>query len=111
MHGSHARIFLLSFRSYPNIDVEFKVAGDASALTESEPVRVEVALVRELPPTPAGAAPPTTVHAPRFPVPKEEGWWVALGDPKNGTLIAIKRLSFQVRCAAGIQTKPWSGAQ
>jgi hypothetical protein len=32
-------------------------------------------------------------QAPRYPKEKLEGWWVVLGDQKNNTLLAIKRVT------------------
>jgi pre-mRNA-splicing helicase BRR2 len=36
-----------------------------------------------------------SVHAPRFPKPKEEGWWVVIGDSFTDKLLAVKRVAFQ----------------
>ncbi|XP_041463235.1 activating signal cointegrator 1 complex subunit 3-like [Lytechinus variegatus] len=33
-------------------------------------------------------------HSPRFPKPKDEGWWLVLGDVDNKDLLAMKRLGF-----------------
>ncbi len=35
----------------------------------------------------------TPVPAPRFPVRKEEGWWLVVGDTKANSLLAIKRVT------------------
>jgi hypothetical protein len=32
-------------------------------------------------------------YAPKFPKTKDEGWWLVIGDPSVGELIALKRLS------------------
>ena len=32
-------------------------------------------------------------YAPKFPKPKDEGWWLILGVPDTGELVALKRLS------------------
>lgn len=33
-------------------------------------------------------------HAPRFPKHVEEGWWLVLGEEKEGELLALKRIRF-----------------
>jgi pre-mRNA-splicing helicase BRR2 len=35
------------------------------------------------------------VIAPYYPQKREEGWWVVIGDPKNNSLLSIKRLTLQ----------------
>jgi len=33
-------------------------------------------------------------YTPRFPKPKDEGWWLVLGNVDSGELLALKRLPF-----------------
>eukprot|EP00666_Eupelagonemidae_sp_cell4sb_P012363 gene12363-17088_t len=33
------------------------------------------------------------VYSPRFPKPKDEQWWIILGDPATGELLALKRIN------------------
>lgn len=35
------------------------------------------------------------VHAPRFPKPQYESWWLVLGDPATDELLALKRVSMR----------------
>jgi hypothetical protein len=35
------------------------------------------------------------IHAPRFPKPQYESWWLILGDPANDELLALKRVSMR----------------
>lgn len=35
------------------------------------------------------------MHAPRFPKPQYESWWVVLGDPDTDELMALKRVSMR----------------
>lgn len=39
------------------------------------------------------------VIAPFFPQKREEGWWVVIGQPKQNTLISIKRVTLQQKTA------------
>ena len=32
------------------------------------------------------------IFAPRFTKPKDEGWWVVIGDPQRNELVAVKRI-------------------
>jgi len=78
---------------YPNIDLNFEVE-DADEIASGDAVSVVVQLQRE------GVDEMTTVpkvHAPRFPKPKEEGWWLVIGDPKTNTLLSIKRITLQLK--------------
>lgn len=35
------------------------------------------------------------VYCPKFPKGKDEGWFLTLGDPYNGELIALKRCAYR----------------
>eukprot|EP01012_Entosiphon_sulcatum_P019666 TRINITY_DN24576_c0_g2_i5.p2 TRINITY_DN24576_c0_g2~~TRINITY_DN24576_c0_g2_i5.p2 ORF type:complete len:511 (-),score=149.36 TRINITY_DN24576_c0_g2_i5:115-1647(-) len=80
---------------YPNIGVEYRLADRVAeeGAEEGQSITVQVALERE---HEEGAEPLRSaprVYAPLFPKPREEGWWVVVGDPKTNQLFAIKRLS------------------
>ncbi len=53
-------------------------------------VSVSVQLEREMDEGESTLGP---VPAPRFPVRKDEGWWLVVGDPKANSLLAIKRVT------------------
>merc|ERR1719410_55886 len=72
---------------YPNIELEYDVV-DSKNLSSGAPVQIEVRLEREDEIT-------GPVIAPFFPTKREEGWWVIIGDPKNNSLLSIKRLTLQ----------------
>ena len=72
---------------YPNIELEYDVV-DSKNLSSGSPVDIEVRLEREDEVT-------GPVIAPFFPTKREEGWWVVIGDPKNNSLLSIKRLTLQ----------------
>ncbi|CAL6302530.1 unnamed protein product [Bathycoccus prasinos] len=76
---------------YPNVDCEHKVTN-ASQISTSSTIDVEVNVSREwefgdsvslLPP----------VNCSRYPIPREESWWVVVGDEKDNRLCAIKRVN------------------
>jgi pre-mRNA-splicing helicase BRR2 len=76
---------------YPNVDCEHKVTN-ASQIFTSSTIDVEVNVSREwefgdsvslLPP----------VNCSRYPIPREESWWVVVGDEKDNRLCAIKRVN------------------
>lgn len=76
---------------YPNIDLSYEVQ-DKHNLYSKSPVVVQVKLERE---DEEEVSP--HVVAPFFPQKREEGWWVAIGDPKSNSLISIKRLTLQTK--------------
>merc|ERR1711893_405980 len=72
---------------YPNIELAYEVL-DKDNLASGQSVNIEVKLEREDEVT-------GPVIAPFFPTKREEGWWVIIGDPKNNSLLSIKRLTLQ----------------
>ncbi|KAJ7515551.1 hypothetical protein O6H91_22G017500 [Diphasiastrum complanatum] len=75
---------------FPNIDLNFDIL-DKEDISVTESVTLQVTLEREF----EGKQELGPVDAPRFPKPKEEGWWLVVGDPKSNQLLAIKRVSLQ----------------
>ena len=80
-------------QKYPNLDLDFTLE-DSGSITANSPAYLKVTISRDLdteddPPQ----EPDTTVHAPFYPSRKTENWWLVVGDPKAGTLLAIKRVT------------------
>jgi len=73
---------------YPNIEMSFDVE-DADDVAAGDSVTVLVSLERDT----EEVTKVPTVHAPRFPKVKEEGWWLVVGDVKSNVLLCIKRIS------------------
>ncbi|KAI8816428.1 Sec63 Brl domain-containing protein [Fimicolochytrium jonesii] len=92
---------------YPNIDVAFKV--DVTAVRQGEPVTVKVTLEREVDEDEdamSSSGAPTAlgpVIAPFYPVTKDEGWWLVVGDVADKTLLAIKRVTIQKRATVAVE--------
>jgi len=76
---------------YPNVEVSFKVE-DEGDLYEGGRVDVLVDLEREME---EGDDKFGAVDAPFYPKPKDEGWWLVVGDTEANTLLCIKRVSVQ----------------
>lgn len=83
--------------AYPNVDVEFEVAGaggEDGAVVAGRPVSVVVTLEREVDEEEEGASGGAQqVVAPLFPKPKLESWWLIVGDPGRNSLLFIKRVN------------------
>jgi len=73
---------------YPSIELAFEVE-DEDEVAAGDSVTVVVTLEREG----DEATKVPTVHAPRFPKIKEEGWWLVVGDVKTNALLCIKRIT------------------
>ena len=93
---------------FPNVDVSFGVSatGDDDADGEKsitvktgDSVYVNIVLSREEEEDEEedneGPKPIGPVIAPFFPVPKDEGWWLVIGQPETKQLLSIKRLTLQ----------------
>lgn len=85
--------------AYPNVDVEFEVAGagggEDGAVVAGRPVTVVVTLEREVDEEEdgGGGGGAQQVMAPLFPKPKLESWWLIVGDPGRNSLLFIKRVN------------------
>eukprot|EP01018_Ginkgo_biloba_P013775 Gb_27895 [translate_table: standard] len=75
---------------FPNIDLAYDVI-ESDDVRAGENVTLQVTLERDL----EGRQELGPVDAPRFPKPKEEGWWLVVGDQRSNQLLAIKRVSLQ----------------
>ncbi|KAF9622498.1 hypothetical protein IFM89_031902 [Coptis chinensis] len=75
---------------FPNIDMMFDVI-DSENIRARQDVMLHVTLERDL----GGRSDVGPVDAPRYPIAKEEGWWLVVGDSKTNQLLAIKRVSLQ----------------
>lgn len=71
---------------YPNLECNFGVLNK-DPIREGSKVFIGVELEREDEDPYIGP-----VHAPRFPVDKDENWWVVVGSPKKNQLLCIKRV-------------------
>jgi len=79
---------------YPNVDVAFEIE-DPENVTAGEPAQLSITIEREADDEEGeGAEVDTTVHAPFFPAAKAENWWLVVGDEKEKSLLAIKRVTF-----------------
>lgn len=78
---------------FPNIDMSYEVLLDGDDIFAGEDATLQVTLERDL----EGRSEVGPVDAPRFVKPKEEGWWLVVGDSSSNQLLAIKRVALQRR--------------
>jgi pre-mRNA-splicing helicase BRR2 len=82
----------------PALNVLLQLASSGSAVPPGGDVSLGVVLERD-----AGTEGMTegagigAVHAPLFPRPKAEGWWLVVGEPRSNTILAIKRVTLAQR--------------
>jgi pre-mRNA-splicing helicase BRR2 len=74
---------------YPNVDLAFEVL-DPETVTSGEPAYLSVSVTRELD---EEEEPKMEVHAPFYPSNKSENFWLVVGDQKQRTLLAIKKVT------------------
>jgi hypothetical protein len=58
-------------------------------------------LIRDVTDLPA-QEPKDGIFAPKFPKRKEESWWLILGDPSTGELLALRRMSLSARMTTSL---------
>jgi pre-mRNA-splicing helicase BRR2 len=93
LSNSQLKDIIEFFKRFPNVDMVYEVReGDDTSAGDN--VAVQVTLERDMADLPCEVGP---VHAPRFPKPKEEGWWLVIGDSSTNQLLAIKRVALQKR--------------
>jgi len=86
---------------YPNIDLNFEVE-DSDNIRSNQAVTVKVALRRDDDDeTQVGP-----VIAPFFPIRKDEGWWVVVGEPSTNKLLALKRVMLQAEAEVSLGFVP-----
>ena len=102
---------------YPNIEVSFKIEdGDGDGdeantgrFDTNDIVSVLVKLEREEEveeDEDGQQQQQQQVVAPFYPKPKDEAWWVVLGDPAEKTLLAIKRVTLVQKSQLKLEFKP-----
>lgn len=80
---------------YPNIELTYKIL-DKDNIKSGGPVTVTVDLERE-------DEVVGHVIAPFFPVKREEGWWVVVGNTKTNTLTSIKRITLYQKASVKLE--------
>ncbi|KAM0836389.1 hypothetical protein ACQ4PT_062371 [Festuca glaucescens] len=90
------------FKRFPNVDMAYEVY-EGDDIRAGDNVTLQVTLERDMSNLPSSEVGP--VHAPRFPKPKEEGWWLVVGDASGSTkqLLAIKRVALQKRARVKLE--------
>jgi pre-mRNA-splicing helicase BRR2 len=79
---------------YPNIEMNYSVEKE-DVVRVGDSVAVNVVLQRDEEEGAEEGAPLAPVIAPFFPQRKDEAWWLAVGDPEQNKLLAIKRVALQ----------------
>ncbi|GJR72086.1 DExH-box ATP-dependent RNA helicase DExH12-like protein [Tanacetum coccineum] len=77
---------------FPNIDLTYDVLNSDN-IRAGDDMTLMVTIERDL----EGRTEVGPVDAPRYPTTKEEGWWLVVGDTKSDQLLAIKRVSVQMK--------------
>jgi pre-mRNA-splicing helicase BRR2 len=74
---------------YPNIELEHQLV-DADSIASNTPAQLRVRITRNLD---DDEELKTDVHAPFYPADKTESWWLVVGDQKEHSLLAIKKVA------------------
>ncbi|EPQ63005.1 Bgt-317 [Blumeria graminis f. sp. tritici] len=76
---------------YPNIELDFEVE-DPLNITAGSPAYLKIKITRGVEVDEAADI-DATVHAPFYPNPKMENWWLVVGEESSKTLLANKRIT------------------
>ena len=74
---------------YPNIELEHALV-DPEDIASNSPAQLRVKITRNID---EDEELRTEVHAPFYPADKTESWWLVVGDQKENSLLAIKKVS------------------
>ncbi|KAF2132591.1 pre-mRNA splicing helicase-like protein [Dothidotthia symphoricarpi CBS 119687] len=74
---------------YPNIELEHELV-DPENIASNSPAQIKVRVTRNID---EDEELKTEVHAPFYPSEKTESWWLVVGDQKEHTLLAIKKVT------------------
>lgn len=91
--NSHLQDIIGIVKRYPDIDMAYEVC-EGDAIRANGNVILQLTLERNMTNLTSETGP---VHAPRYPKPREEGWWLVIGDSSADRLLAIKRVALQKR--------------
>ncbi|KAL1383719.1 DEAD/DEAH box helicase domain-containing protein [Phyllosticta capitalensis] len=75
---------------YPDLSIDF-VVEEPESIVAGAPAYLSVTVTREM--EEDDDDPKGEVHAPFFPARKSENWWLVVGDEKERSLLAIKRVT------------------
>ncbi|KAF0895374.1 hypothetical protein E2562_012405 [Oryza meyeriana var. granulata] len=99
LSNSQLQVIIEFFKRFPNVDMAYEVR-EGDDIRAGDNVTVQVTLERDMTNLPSEVGP---VHAPRYPKPKEEGWWLVIGDSSTNQLLAIKRVALQKRARVKLE--------
>jgi pre-mRNA-splicing helicase BRR2 len=74
---------------YPNLELVHEVV-DPDEIATNQPTQIKVRVIRNLD---EDESPKTEVHAPFYPAEKTESFWLVVGDQREHTLLAIKKVT------------------
>lgn len=85
-------------KKYPNIDLSYELE-DEDSIVAGSPAYIKVKIEREVDDGDGddNSGVDTTVHAPFYPHPKMENWWLVVGEESTKSLLAIKRATIGKR--------------
>jgi len=79
------------FHSLPIINIVYSLNGKKSKFKRGEEIGITITMER------LSKYPSDGAYTPKFPKRKEEGWYLIIGDPVGGELIALKRVNCSKR--------------